>query len=486
MPLPLLVVTSLLAVGAVGAAMAAARAPHLTGRTAIAGLGAALAVAVVGLAGADDPVGAAVATFVVAVGLVVVVFADRALAVHPAGPRFGPRAVALVAATVAMAGADHVLVLLAGWVAAGAATVALIAVDGRPAGRAAARRAGRSFLVGDALLVLATGVAWATVGGSGDLERLAAAVGDRGDGLVLLAGLGIAAAVVTRSAQLPAAGWLPASVAAPTVVSALLHAGVVNGSALLLLRFHPVLGASAVVTVALVAIGTAGIVGGIAAARTRPDVKSGLAWTTVAQMGFMVVQASLGLVGPALVHLMGHGLFKSSLFLGASSAFEHPGGARHPGGHASKRALGAGVAVGTFAWLVALVVVRPPALEHPAAVLPVVFGAATLIVGSVRWFERRADIDVASILRAGVGAVVVGVAATGVSTLVEHGIAAPEVAIRSGLVTVLAVMVPVVAVAAWAASWWAGRRDGAAADAAWFHTAVLADPVPALPDHSRR
>ena len=62
-------------------------------------------------------------------------------------------------------------------------------------------------------------------------------------------------------------------------------------------------------------------------------MKTGLAWSTVAQMGFMVVQCVTGLLGPALVHMVAHGMYKANLFLGSGSTLGHTHPARpDPGG----------------------------------------------------------------------------------------------------------------------------------------------------------
>ena len=131
-------------------------------------------------------------------------------------------------------------------------------------------------------------------------------------------------AAITRCALPPAQSWLPMSVAAPTPSSAVLHAGIVNGGGVLLIRFAPLLAVSARAPPRSRSPAAAPACWSAArCSRTRPDVKTGLAWSTVAQMGFMVVQCVTGLLGPALVHMVAHGMYKANLFLGSGSTLAH-------------------------------------------------------------------------------------------------------------------------------------------------------------------
>ena len=108
-------------------------------------------------------------------------------------------------------------------------------------------------------------VATASAGGAAPSVRgVAMAVGDGGTAVILAVGAALLIGAFVRSAQLPFQGWLPASVEAPTPVSAMLHAGVVNGSAILLLRWHPVLSATLVLAVVAVGVGVAGVIVGMA------------------------------------------------------------------------------------------------------------------------------------------------------------------------------------------------------------------------------
>ncbi|HEY9856715.1 MAG TPA: NADH-quinone oxidoreductase subunit L [Stenomitos sp.] len=130
-----------------------------------------------------------------------------------------------------------------------------------------------------------------------------------------LAAVLIALAAILKSAQLPVHGWLIQVMEAPTPVSALQHAGVVNIGGFVLIRLAPLIAATPTARVILVVVGTltaalAGLV-----MMTRISIKVRLAWSTCAQMGFMLMECGLGLYELALLHLVAHSLYKAHAFL---------------------------------------------------------------------------------------------------------------------------------------------------------------------------
>jgi NAD(P)H-quinone oxidoreductase subunit 5 len=104
---------------------------------------------------------------------------------------------------------------------------------------------------------------------------------------------------------------------APTPISALLHAGIVNLGGFVLLRFAPVVDRANETRIVLVVLGTITAVVAAIVMTTRISVKVSLAWSTCAQMGFMLMQCGLGLWEMALLHLIAHSLYKAHAFLGA-------------------------------------------------------------------------------------------------------------------------------------------------------------------------
>ncbi|HEY6881322.1 MAG TPA: NADH-quinone oxidoreductase subunit L [Polyangiales bacterium] len=122
-----------------------------------------------------------------------------------------------------------------------------------------------------------------------------------------------------KCAQLPFHGWLLQVMEAPTPVSALLHAGVVNMGGVLMMRMAPFMERMELAQTLLVAIGTTTAVAASLVMMTRVSVKVSLAWSTCAQMGFMLMQCGLGLYALALLHLLAHSLYKAHSFLSSGS-----------------------------------------------------------------------------------------------------------------------------------------------------------------------
>jgi NAD(P)H-quinone oxidoreductase subunit 5 len=130
----------------------------------------------------------------------------------------------------------------------------------------------------------------------------------------------VALAVIFKSAQLPVHGWLIQVMEAPTPVSALLHAGVVNLGGFVLIRLAAPLSAAPVAQAMLVVVGSLTAVLAGLVMMTRISIKVRLAWSTCAQMGFMLLECGLGLYELALLHLLAHSLYKAYAFLTAGEA----------------------------------------------------------------------------------------------------------------------------------------------------------------------
>ena len=201
--------------------------------------------------------------------------------------------------------------------------------------RAAAQRAARKKFVlariGDVALLTAAGCLAMTYGTTQISAILAGAADGQGGGLALGAAALIALAAVLKSAQFPMHGWLTEVMEAPTPVSALLHAGVVNAGGLALIRFADVMLLSPLVLAILVMVGGFTALFGGLVMLTQPTVKASLAWSTIAQMGFMILQCGLALFPLALLHIVAHSLYKAHAFLSAGGAVEGVVAIRKPG-----------------------------------------------------------------------------------------------------------------------------------------------------------
>jgi len=132
---------------------------------------------------------------------------------------------------------------------------------------------------------------------------------------VTLVTLLIFIAAMTKSAQFPLHMWLPDSLYAPTPVHALLHAGIINACGFLINRLAPLFGQSpATLHVAFVVGATTALLGA-GMMLTQNDIKRTLGFSTIGQMGYMIMECGLGAFSLAVFHLIAHGLFKATVFL---------------------------------------------------------------------------------------------------------------------------------------------------------------------------
>ncbi len=132
-----------------------------------------------------------------------------------------------------------------------------------------------------------------------------------------------AVVAILKSAQLPLHGWLIQVMEAPTPVSALMHAGIVNIGGFVLIQLSPLLAQAYVAQALLVVFGSLTAVLAGFVMLTRISIKVRLAWSTCAQMGFMLVEVGLGLYELALLHLVAHSLYKAYAFLSSGTAVLH-------------------------------------------------------------------------------------------------------------------------------------------------------------------
>ena len=127
----------------------------------------------------------------------------------------------------------------------------------------------------------------------------------------------VMASAMIKSTQFPFHIWLPFTLEGPNPVSALMHAGIVNAGAYLVNRFAPLfLHGEAALHLALV-VGFVTAIVGSALMLIQNDIKKALAYSTVGQMGYMMLEVGMGAFALALYHMMVHGIFKASLFLGS-------------------------------------------------------------------------------------------------------------------------------------------------------------------------
>ncbi|MTT30463.1 NADH dehydrogenase subunit 5 [Terrilactibacillus sp. BCM23-1] len=125
-------------------------------------------------------------------------------------------------------------------------------------------------------------------------------------------------AVVIPAAQWPLQRWLLESVVAPTPISAVMHAGIVNAGGIILTCFAPLFSGN-IAQIILLVLSSISVLIGTGIMLVQVDYKRQLVGSTIAQMGFMLIQCALGAYVAAITHAVLHGLFKSTLFLRAGT-----------------------------------------------------------------------------------------------------------------------------------------------------------------------
>lgn len=207
----------------------------------------------------------------------------------------------------------------------------LLFYPARPEARRAAAKFALVWHGGDAALLLAAALLVGTFG-TAELTGLARDAALEGLGLGGHAAVAfIVLAAALKTAAFPLHGWLTEVMEAPTPVSALLHAGIINSGGVLLLMAAGLVHLSPGAMAALVMIGGFTALFGAAVMLTQSAVKTALAWSTVAQMGFMLLQCGLGLWALALLHIVAHSLYKAHAFLSSGGAVQAVANIRRPG-----------------------------------------------------------------------------------------------------------------------------------------------------------
>ena len=120
---------------------------------------------------------------------------------------------------------------------------------------------------------------------------------------------------MSKSAQFPLHMWLPDSLYAPTPIHALLHAGIINAGGFLLNRLAPLYALSTPTMHVVFFIGLITAIIGTSMMLLQNDIKKNLGYSTIGQMGYMIMECGLGAFSLAVFHLIAHGLFKGSIFL---------------------------------------------------------------------------------------------------------------------------------------------------------------------------
>lgn len=332
-----------------------------------------------------DAVGVTMATLVAFVGWIVVRYSRTYLDGEAREGAFHGLMLATLAGVLLLVQAGSLMPLIAAFVAIGIGLRQLLLFYPE---RAGARRAAAKFALvwhgGDVALAVAAVLFWLTFG-TADLAAIgtAAQVAMPWPAHIAVAMVILAAAL--KTAAFPLHGWLTEVMEAPTPVSALLHAGIINAGGLLLLRLAEPVQASPGAMAALVVLGGFTALFGATVMLTQSAVKTALAWSTVAQMGFMLLQCGLGLWTLALLHIVAHSLYKAHAFLSSGGAVDavasirKPGPVAVPGAAAVWRSFALAIMVYVVVALAFGVVTEPKAAQAVALGAILIFGVAYLV-----------------------------------------------------------------------------------------------------------
>lgn len=269
-----------------------------------------------------DALAVMMAGLVVFVALIVASFSRRYMAGDAGYDRFFKNLGGVTLATLILVSTNHMILFWAAWLTMGWLLSRLIGhVKSWPPAQAAAKLAWRHCLLGNLALGGAFALLYSQTGSLTIKESLSYDLTYPWQ--LGIGGLLIAAALI-QSAVIPFHRWLTNSMTAPTPVSALMHAGLINAGGFLIIRFHPLFTSLPEALLVLFTIGLISALIGSLWMSVQPDIKRSLGCSTVAQMGFMMVQCGLGFYSAALAHLILHGFFKAYHFLNAGSAISQP------------------------------------------------------------------------------------------------------------------------------------------------------------------
>lgn len=224
----------------------------------------------------------------------------------------------LIGALSVMVSADNLALLLGAWCISNLLLVRLmIHKSGWKAAKNAGILAAKNHALGALSIAISFGLLYNS---SGETSIQALVHQSSSSPLILPALIFLLIGAMTQSAIWPFHKWLVSSLNSPTPVSAIMHAGLVNGGGFLLARFAPLYFDHSMLLTTIFVIGLSSALLGTLWKLMQSDVKRMLGCSTMGQIGFMLAQCGLGLFPAAVAHLVWHGMFKAYLFLASGSA----------------------------------------------------------------------------------------------------------------------------------------------------------------------
>jgi NADH-quinone oxidoreductase subunit L len=269
-----------------------------------------------------DPLSMTFVLLITGVGSLIHIYAVGYMAHDEGRRRFFGQFNLFVAAMLLLVLGNNFLTLYVGWEGVGLASYLLIGYYfTRPSAATAAKKAFIANRVGDVGLSIAIMIMF-TYFGSTAFSDVFAGIHSAGRGVASAIAFMLLLGACGKSGQFPLQTWLPDAMEGPTPVSALIHAAtMVTAGVYLICRASPIFDLSQAARTAVVVVGAITLIYGCIAGCAQDDLKRVLAFSTVSQIGYMFLAAGLGpgVYAIAILHLLGHGFFKATLFLSAGS-----------------------------------------------------------------------------------------------------------------------------------------------------------------------
>nr|ALQ78861.1 NADH dehydrogenase subunit 5 [Glycera cf. tridactyla FS20] len=259
-----------------------------------------------------DPMGTMFSATVLFISANVIHFSNYYMQDEPFIKRFTHIVLLFVLSMNMLIFIPHLMILLLGWDGLGITSFILVIYYQNPKSLAAGMITALTNRVGDVMILLS--IAWSMNQG----HWLIINMWDSKFSLMMCVTITVAA--MTKSAQMPFSSWLPAAMAAPTPVSALVHSStLVTAGVFLIIRFYPMLSKFFLFNLSLLMISTMTMFMAGMSALVETDLKKIIALSTLSQLGVMMASISLNLPNLAFFHLVTHAMFKALLFVCAGS-----------------------------------------------------------------------------------------------------------------------------------------------------------------------
>ncbi|WP_031435516.1 proton-conducting transporter transmembrane domain-containing protein [Methylomarinum vadi] len=301
------------------------------------------------IAGLDiyfDSLSATMLVLVAAIGTIVIRYARNYLDGDPGHGHFQKWLGITVGSVLILVVSGNLIQFTLAWMATSLSLHRLLLFyPERPAARIAAHKKFVISRLGDISLIAAMFAIYQAFGSLHFSEIFAAAdayrwpYADESGTYLTWAGFALVLGAALKSAQFPFHSWLPEVMETPTPVSALMHAGIINAGGFLIVRMSHVMVLTPAALNLLAVIGAVTALFGALAMLTQTNIKKSLAFSTIGQMGFMMLQCGLGAFSSAILHIVAHGLYKAHAFLSSGSIVDiaksswtpAPRAGRHPG-----------------------------------------------------------------------------------------------------------------------------------------------------------